>query len=250
MSSQASALVMGVGPEKGLGAALCRRFAKEGMQVFVCGRTQEKVHAVCSSITNQNGDAVPMIIDVTDIKQVNGMINFIADEDVAHPLELAVYNAGNNFPQKFLDVTPDRFTSMWEVLCLGGFLTSQGIIRLMLEQKEIATKQSLFFTGASGSIRGKSGFSSFASGKGALRMLSQSLAREFGPQGIHVAHIIIDGVINGDRVVKGFPEFAEGLGEDGLLDIDAIAENYWNIHCQHKTTWTQEIDLRPFKENF
>lgn len=248
MSSLASALVMGVGPEKGLGAALCRRFAKEGMQVFVCGRTKEKVDAVCSSITNQNGDAVPIVIDVTDIEQVDKMINLIRDSE--YPLELAVYNAGNNFPQKFLDVTPDTFTSMWEVLCLGGFLTSQAIIRLMLEQTEIATQQSLLFTGASGSIRGKSGFSSFASGKGALRMLSQSLAREFGPQGIHVAHIIIDGVINGDRVVKGFPEFAKGLGEDGLLDIDAIAENYWNIHCQHKTTWTQEIDLRPFKENF
>ena len=209
MSSQASALVMGVGPEKGLGAAICRRFAKEGMQVFVCGRTKEKVHAVCSSITNQNGDAVPIVIDVTNIEQVDKMINLIRDSE--HPLELAVYNAGNNFPQKFLDVTLDTFTSMWKVLCLGGFLTSQAIIRLMLEQKEIAVQQSLFFTGASGSIRGKSGFSSFASGKGALRMLSQSLAREFGPQGIHVAHVIIDGVINGDKVVKGFPEYAEAV---------------------------------------
>ena len=81
-------------------------------------------------------------------------------------------------------------------------------------------------------------------------MLSQSLAREFGPQGIHVAHVIIDGVINGDKVVKGFPDYVEGLGKDGLLDLDAIAENYWNLHCQHKTAWTQEIDLRPYKESF
>ena len=248
MNSKASALVMGVGPEQGLGAALCKRFAEEQIQVFVCGRTKDKVNSVCSSITSQNGNAVPIVTDVTEIKQVEDMINIIRDSQL--PLELAVYNAGNNLPQKFLDVTADRFTSMWEVLCLGGFLTSQAIIRLMLEQSEVARRQSLLFTGASGSIRGKAGFSAFASGKGALRMLSQSLAREFGPQGIHVAHVIIDGVINGDKVVKGFPEYAEGLGKDGLLDLDAIAENYWNLHRQHNTAWTQEIDLRPYKESF
>ena len=120
----------------------------------------------------------------------------------------------------------------------------------MIEQQELTSKQSLFFTGAAGSLRGKAGFSSFASGKGGLRMLVQSIAREFGPKGIHVAHIIIDGVINGDRVVKGFPEYAESLGEDGLLDLEAIAENYWYLHQQHKSAWTQEIDLRPFKETF
>ena len=106
------------------------------------------------------------------------------------------------------------------------------------------------FTGASGSLRGKANFAAFAAGKGALRMLAQSLAREFGPQGIHIAHVIIDGVINGDKVVKGYPDFVAGLGEDGLLDIHAIAENFWTLHRQERSAWTQEIDLRPFKENF
>ena len=121
MNSKASALVMGVGPEQGLGAALCKRFAEEQIQVFVCGRTKDKVNSVCSSITSQNGNAVPIVTDVTEINQVEDMINIIRDSQL--PLELAVYNAGNNLPQKFLDVTADTFTSMWEVLCLGGFLT-------------------------------------------------------------------------------------------------------------------------------
>ena len=248
MTSKTSALVIGVGPEQGLGAALCRRFAKEDMKVFACGRTAVNLDAVCASIASENGEAIPIVTDVTEVTEVENMINLIRESK--SPLELAVYNAGNNFPQPFLDVTPKIFSSMWKVLCFGGFLASQAIIRLMLEQTDIAPRQSLLFTGASGSRRGKSGFSAFASGKGALRMLSQSLAREFGPQSIHVAHVIIDGVINGDKVVKGFPEYAESLGKDGLLDLDAIAENYWNLHRQHNTAWTQEIDLRPYKENF
>ena len=248
MSSKTSALVMGVGPEEGLGSSLCKRFAKEDMTVFVCGRTHKKVDNLCSIINDTVGNAIPIVADVTDMDDVINMMEVISNSNL--PLELAVYNAGNNRPESFLDVNPEVFISMWKVLCFGAFLTSQAILKLMIEQQGMTSKQSLFFTGASGSLRGKAGFSSFASGKGGLRMLVQSIAREFGPKGIHVAHIIIDGVINGDRVVKGFPEYAESLGEDGLLDLEAIAENYWYLHQQHKSAWTQEIDLRPFKETF
>jgi NAD(P)-dependent dehydrogenase (short-subunit alcohol dehydrogenase family) len=166
------------------------------------------------------------------------------------PLELAIYNAGNNRPDPFLEVTPEIFESMWRVLCLGGFLTSQAVLRLMLEQGDAAPRRSLLFTGASGSLRGRANFSAFAAGKGALRLMVQSLAREFGRQEIHVAHVIVDGAINGDKVVKGFPDYVAGLGKDGLLDIHAIAETFWTLHNQQKSAWTQEIDLRPFKENF
>jgi len=248
MTAKTSALIMGVGPEQGLGAALCKRFAREGIQIFVCGRTTDKVEHIAELINSNGGQGVPITANVTDEADVNAMIDRVRVSNL--PLELAIYNAGNNRPDPFLEVTPEIFESMWRVLCLGGFLTSQAVLRLMLKQGDAAPKRSLLFTGASGSLRGRANFSAFAAGKGALRLMVQSLAREFGRQEIHVAHVIIDGVINGDKVVKGYPDYVAGLGKDGLLDIHAIAETFWTLHNQQKSAWTQEIDLRPFKENF
>ena len=248
MTAKTSALIMGVGPEQGLGAALCKRFAREGIQIFVCGRTTDKVEHTAALINSNGGQGVPITANLTDEADVNAMIDRVRVSNL--PLELAIYNAGNNRPDPFLEVTPEIFESMWRVLCLGGFLTSQAVLRLMLEQGDAAPRRSLLFTGASGSLRGRANFSAFAAGKGALRLMVQSLAREFGRQEIHVAHVIIDGVINGDKVVKGFPDYVAGLGKDGLLDIHAIAETFWTLHNQQKSAWTQEIDLRPFKENF
>ena len=248
MTAKTSALIMGVGPEQGLGAALCKRFAREGIQIFVCGRTTDKVEHIAELINSNGGQAVPITANVTDEADINAMIDRVRASNL--PLELAIYNTGNNRPDPFLDVTPEIFESMWRVLCMGGFLTSQAVLRLMLEQGDAAPKRSLLFTGASGSLRGRANFSAFAAGKGALRLMVQSLAREFGRQEIHVAHVIIDGVINGDKVVKGYPDYVAGLGKDGLLDIHAIAETFWTLHNQQRSAWTQEIDLRPFKENF
>ena len=239
---------MGVGPEQGLGAALCKRFAKENMQIFVCGRTTEKIENIAELINSAGGHAQAITADLTKEADISKMIDAVNISGL--PLELAIYNAGNNRPDPFLDVTPEIFESMWRVLCLGGFLTSQAVLRLMLEQGDAAPKRSLLFTGASGSLRGRANFSAFAAGKGALRLMVQSLAREFGRQEIHVAHVIVDGAINGDKVVKGFPDYVAGLGKDGLLDIHAIAETFWTLHNQQRSAWTQEIDLRPFKENF
>ena len=248
MTAKTSALIMGVGPEQGLGAALCKRFAREGIQIFVCGRTTDKVEHIAELINSNGGQALPITANVTDETDINAMIDRVRASNL--PLELAIYNAGNNRPDPFLDVTPEIFESMWRVLCMGGFLTSQAVLRLMLEQGDAAPKRSLLFTGASGSLRGRANFSAFAAGKGALRLMVQSLAREFDRQEIHVAHVIIDGVINGDKVVKGYPDYVAGLGKDGLLNIHAIAETFWTLHNQQKSAWTQEIDLRPFKENF
>ena len=248
MTAKTSALIMGVGPEQGLGAALCKRFAREGIQIFVCGRTTDKVEHIAELINSNGGQGVPITANVTDEADVNAMIDRVRVSNL--PLELAIYNAGNNRPDPFLEVTPEIFESMWRVLCLGGFLTSQAVLRLMLEQGDAAPRRSLLFTGASGSLRGRANFSAFAAGKGALRLMVQSLAREFGRQEIHVAHVIVDGAINGDKVVKGYPDYVAGLGKDGLLDIHAIAETFWTLHNQQKSAWTQEIDLRPFKENF
>ena len=160
------------------------------------------------------------------------------------------YNAGNNRPEKFLDVSPEVYEDMWRVICFGGFLAAQATLRLMLAQQGVSQKQSLLFTGASGSLRGKAGFSAFASGKGALRMMVQSIAREYGPLGIHVGHVVIDGVVEGEKVQTRFPGYIESKGKDGALKLSAIADAFFAMHDQHRSAWTQELDIRPFKEEF
>ncbi|MGB0342176.1 MAG: SDR family NAD(P)-dependent oxidoreductase [Parvibaculales bacterium] len=246
-----NAVIFGVGPRAGVGAELCHQAAARGFHVFVNGRTAEKLDAVVADIASAGGKATALPADLTKADEVARALEIVAASEGG--LELAIYNAGNNRPEPFLDVTPEVFESMWQVICFGGFLAAQATIRLMLEQSAAGTapaKQSLFFTGASGSLRGKANFAAFASGKGALRMLVQSLAREFGPQGIHVAHVIIDGVIRGEKVMSRFGDYIESLGTDGALQIDAIAEAFFMLHGQHRTAWSQEIDLRPFKENY
>ena len=243
-----SAIIFGVGPRQGVGAELCHRAASRGLHVFVNGRTQDKIDAVVADIEAAGGSASAVLADVTDAEAVNSALDMVAADE--RPLELAIYNAGNNLPGKFLDVTPEVYEDMWRVCCMGAFLVSQATLRLMLAQQTGSEYQSLLFTGASASLRGKAGFSAFASGKGALRMLTQSLAREFGPQGIHVAHVIIDGIIEGEKVRTRFPDYIDGLGEDGALKISAIADAFFALHDQHRTAWTQELDIRPFKENF
>ena len=246
--TKAAAAIFGVGPRDGVGAELCHQAARAGHHVFVNGRTAEKIEAVADAIRADGGSAEPLLADVTNVEQVNTAMETVAKSGL--PLELAVYNAGNNRPEAFLDVTPEIYEEMWRGVCFGAFFVSKATIRLMLTQQDIAERQSLFFTGASGSLRGKANFSAFASGKGALRMLAQSIAREYGPQNIHVAHVVIDGAINGEKISTRFPEFLERLGEDGTLNIGAIAEAFMMLHGQHKTAWTQELDLRPFKENY
>ena len=243
-----SAIIFGVGPRQGVGAELCHSAASRGLHVFVNGRTQDKIDAVVADIEAAGGSASAVLADVTDAEAVNSALDMVAADE--RPLELAIYNAGNNLPGKFLDVTPEVYEDMWRVCCMGAFLVSQATLRLMLAQQTGSEHQSLLFTGASASLRGKAGFSAFASGKGALRMLTQSLAREFGPQGIHVAHVIIDGIIEGEKVRTRFPDYIDGLGEDGALKISAIADAFFALHDQHRTAWTQELDIRPFKENF
>lgn len=246
--AETTAVVFGVGPRQGLGAELCHRAAARGMHVFVNGRTAEKIEAVAEDIIKAGGSAAPLLADVTDEAAVNKAVAEIEQDGRA--LELAIYNAGNNRPEKFLDVTAEVFEDMWKVICLGGFLTTQALVPLMLKQTDSAPRQSLFFTGASASLRGKAGFSAFAAGKGALRMMVQSLAREFGPQGLHVGHVIIDGAIDGEKVRERFAEYLDSKGEDGGLDIAAIADAFFMMHEQHRSAWTLELDLRPFKEDF
>ena len=243
-----SAVIFGVGPRQGVGAELCFRAAKEGLHTFVNGRSVDKVLAIVDAIRAEGGSAESLVADVTDPAAVAHAVATIEQSEL--PLELAIYNAGNNRPEAFLDVSPEIFEDMWRVLTMGAFLVSQQVIPLMRAQQDSTDRQTLLFTGASASLRGKANFAAFAAGKGALRMLAQSLAREFGPQGIHVAHVIIDGVVEGEKVRTHFSQYIDSLGEDGALRIEAIADAYMTLHYQHRSAWTQEIDLRPFKEQF
>ncbi len=244
MGQQCSAVVLGVGPERGLGATLAKHFANKGLHVFIAGRSEDKLNQVADSIANSGGVATIAVADATKECDVNHLFETIKLQ--GFPLSVAAYNVDSNIPEPILDTETETFTQLWQQNCLGAFLFAKEAITLMKPNN----KGSLFFTGATSSLRAKPPFTSFASAKAALRALAQGLAREFSPQGIHVVHAIIDGVINGDRAEQQFSEYYKSKGGEGLLKLEAIAETYWSIHCQHPSAWTHEFDLRPFKEPF
>jgi NAD(P)-dependent dehydrogenase (short-subunit alcohol dehydrogenase family) len=240
--AQRSAVVVGVGPPRGLGAAIARRFARERFRVTIMGRSAEKVNASLQGLRDAGAVAEAVVGDVTDEALVR---HVVAQADAAEaPLDAAVFNAGGNWPQSFLQMDAAFLENMWRVNALAGFLFGKAAIEAMLPRK----RGVLIFTGASASLRGKADFGGFAQAKAALRALAQSAAREFGLLGIHVAHVIVDGAIDGDRINTFLPQLRAQRGEDGLLDPDAIAENYWHLYGQPRSAWTHEIDLRPWVE--
>jgi len=245
----ASALVLGVGAHAGLGAALARRFAREGLHVVVAGRTAEKVEAVAAQIRQAGGRAEAIACDVTQATDVGRAFD---RAEAAGPLVLAVYNAGNNRWRPLLEMDDAFFEDVWRVGCFGGFLAGREAARRMLPPPADAAKggRSLLFTGATASVRARPPFTAFASAKAALRALAQGMAREFGPQGLHVAHVIIDGGIDGEQLNSRLPQMRQQKGAEGMLQPDAIADVYWQLHRQDPTTWSFELDLRPFKETF
>ena len=246
-SSTRTAVVVGVGAERGLGAALCRRFAAEGYHVLVAGRTPEKLEQVARTIRGTGGSAETIAMDTTREDGVARLFDrAMSPGDGRQPTDLFVFNAGNNQRIDFRALTAQQFEDFWRVGCFGGFLVGREAARRLAP----LGRGTIIFTGASASLRGKPGFAQFAAAKAGLRMIAQSMAREYGPLGLHVAHVVVDGGIDGDRLRGRAPMLIKERGEDGLLGIDAIAETYWNIHRQPRSAWTQEVDLRPFKETF
>jgi NAD(P)-dependent dehydrogenase (short-subunit alcohol dehydrogenase family) len=239
---QRTAIVVGVGSEQGLGAALARRFASEGHRVIVSGRTEAKVAKVVRAIVDRGGKAEAFIADATIESDVVALFDFA--QASSHAVDLVVFNAGNNVRHDFRTMPAELFEQTWRVAAFGGFLVGREAARRLVP----SGKGSVIFTGATASLRGKPPFTAFASAKAALRSLAQSMAREFGPQGIHVAHVVIDGGIDGEKLNSAVPQLKEMRGADGLLNIDAIADAYWHLHTQHPSAWTHELDLRPFKE--
>lgn len=233
------AVVVGAGP--GLGAALARRFVRAGMRVAVARRDASALTALLAELgENAKGYAV----DATDERAVADFFASVR-RDLGAP-RLVVFNAGGFVRKALLDTSVEDFERCWKVGCLGGFLVGREAVRAMLAAPQSRHRGTIVFTGATASLRGGANFHNLAVPKFALRALSQSMAREFQPQGIHVAHVIIDGQIESNRPGRSVAE----RGLDAVLSPDAIAESYYQIHLQPASAWTLELDLRPYVEKF
>ena len=232
------AAILGVGP--GLGAAVARRFAREGFAVALMSRNEESVAGVREEIEGEGGAALPITADATNPPSVEAAFGRVR-EGLGDP-EVFVYNAGAFQMGGILEIAPETFDECFRANCAGAFYAAQRVLPAMVE----AGRGTILLTGATASLRGSARFSALAVGKFGLRALAQSMAREFGPQGIHVAHVVIDGQINTPRVRERDPD----REEQTMLSPDAIAETYWRLHIQDRTTWTLELDLRPSVESF
>jgi NAD(P)-dependent dehydrogenase (short-subunit alcohol dehydrogenase family) len=236
-----TAVILGVGPDLGLGAQLCKRFAAEGLHVMVAGRTGTSVQAVAEDIRSNGGGATAVVADATSEADVRALFDQAGDD-----LDLAIYNAGNNMPGRIIDMEADYFENSWRVGCFGGFLFGREAVRRMVP-KGAGT---LLFTGASASLRGRAKFGAFNSAKGALRNLAQAMAKEYGAEGIHVGHVVIDGPIAGEKIIKAFPEYAQRLGPEGMIGIEGIVEGFAFLYRQPPNAWTFEVDVRTSLEKW
>jgi len=232
------AAVLGVGP--GLGAAIARRFALEDFSVVLMARREESVADVRREIEASGGTALTIATDATDPASVETAFGRVRDE-LGDP-EVFVYNAGAFQMGGILEIEPEKFDECFRANCAGAFYAARQVLPGMVE----AGRGTVLLTGASAALRGKARFSALAIGKFGLRALAQSMAREFGPQGIHVTHVVIDGQIQTPRVREMFPDREDHT----MLSPDAIAETYWQLHAQDSTAWTLELDLRPSVESF
>jgi NAD(P)-dependent dehydrogenase (short-subunit alcohol dehydrogenase family) len=242
-ASLGSVLVVGVGSFQGLGAAIAKRFSDGGYPVAIAGRNEAKL---LSTLAELKSRGARIAAAVGDASLAADAAKFVQAAEGLAPLAVAIHNAGSNRPSAFLKLTEASFEGHWREHALGGFQLAQAALPALLSHGG----GSLIFTGASGSLRGKARFAPFAAAKAALRATAQSIAREFGPQGIHVAHVVIDGGIDGERLLTVAPDLKAQRGPDGMLSIDAIAEAYWVLHHQHRSAWTLELDLRPWSEAF
>ncbi|KAJ5997907.1 hypothetical protein N7499_005697 [Penicillium canescens] len=244
MTSKFLAIIAGVGP--GTGASIARKFGK-AYSVVVLARNPDNFDPVVQEINASGGQAFGISTDVSDSKSVNAAFDKIASQYPSSKVVAAVFNTGGGFVRKpFLELTEQDYSSALASQAQGAFNFAQRSLPLLLDSRESSEyPPTLIFTGATASLRGSANCAGFASAKFALRALAQSLAREFGPQGVHVSHTIIDGVIDIPRTKAWVNEHV-----DGKLSPDAIADSYWYLHTQPRTTFAFELDLRPYVEKW
>lgn len=233
------AVILGSGP--GLGSALAHKFSSEGYRLALISRTGKNLEKIKKDIENKSGEVFIYPADVTNEKDLKSAFDNIFIK-LGKNIDALIYNAGEFKKQSILKIKPEDFKKSWDINCYGAFLSSKLVLPKMLKRK----KGTIIFTGATASIRGGAEFSRLAVGKFGLRALAQSIAREFGPKGIHMAHVVIDGQIDSPAYSRKMPDRDTG----SFLSPESIAEQYWQIHIQNPTSWTLEMDLRPAVERF
>ena len=235
------AIIIGVGAEQGLGSQLAKRFASEGLHIFIAGRTLSRLKERAREIEKAGGKVTAVCADASDEKQVIELF-----KEAGNELTLAIYNAGNNFPGQIIEMDAEYFENSWKSCCYGGFLFGREALRWMVPNGE----GTLLFTGASASLRGRPNFGAFNSAKAGLRILAQAMAKEYGAQLIHVGHVVVDGTIAGEKIMNKIPNFAEKIDEGQLINLEGIVDGYVFLYKQDKQAWTFELDLRTSKEKW
>jgi NAD(P)-dependent dehydrogenase (short-subunit alcohol dehydrogenase family) len=242
--SNGAALIIGAGDATG--GAIARAFARDGLTACVTRRARnlESLGALVSDIEAEGGKARAFGVDAREEEATIALVDQIEAE--VGPLEVCVFNIGANVRFGITETTTRVYQKVWEMAALSGFIAGREAARVMKPRG----RGTILFTGATAGIRGRDGFSAFAGAKHALRALAQSMARELGPQGIHVAHIVVDGAIDSQFIRENLPDADERRARDGLLIPDEIAKNYVWLHHQHRSAWTHELDLRPWNETW
>ena len=235
-----TAVIIGVGPDEGLGSQLCQRFAKTH-HVLAAGRTIATLQETVSTIKGAGGSAEAIVADATLEADVTNLFAAASGD-----IDLAIYNAGNNTPGKIIDMSAEYFEKSWRVCCFGGFLFAREALKRLIP----GGGGVLLFTGASASMRGRAGFGAFNSAKAGLRVLAQALAKEYAKDNVHVGHVVVDGAIGGHKIKQRYPEYAEKLGEAGMISIQGIVDGFEYLYRQPANAWTFEIDVRTSQEQW
>ncbi|RON12174.1 glucose 1-dehydrogenase [Pseudomonas brassicacearum] len=242
MNNKKVVLVVGAGDATG--GATAKRFPREGFVACVTRRSADKLQPLVDAIKAEGGDAHGFACDARKVEDVIALIEDI--ETRVGPIEAFVFNIGANVPCSILEETARKYFKIWEMACFSGFLNAREVAKRMVTRN----RGTILFTGATAGLRGASGFAAFAGAKHGIRALAQSMARELGPMNIHVAHVVVDGAIDTDFIRNSFPEKYATKDQDGILNPEHIAENYWYLHSQPRDAWTFELDLRPWNERW
>jgi NAD(P)-dependent dehydrogenase (short-subunit alcohol dehydrogenase family) len=246
MTMDPVALVVGAGDATG--GAIARRFARGGYSVCATRRSLDKLQPLLERIRAEGGQAHGFACDARKEDEVVALVEQI--ESTIGAIEVLVFNIGANAPSSILEETARRYFKVWEMACMAGFLNAREVAKRMVAREGEQPKGTIIFTGATASLRGSANFAAFAGAKHALRALAQSMARELGPRGIHVAHVVVDAAIDTAFIRENFPERYALRDRDGIVDPEHIAETYWMLHGQPRDAWTHELDLRPWLEKF